>query len=103
MITLRLRENLKKYNTLIHPQSLEKLDAVTGKTEAINKTATAKASRATGSGYTNSTTLMYSIQLFTTMAQSVDVDQIGSNSTLKELSQESFSNNNRHTKPVLLL
>ena len=73
-------------------QSLEKLNAVTGKTEAINNTATAKASRATGSGYTNSTTLMYSIQLFTTMASSVDVDQIGSNSTLKALSQESFSN-----------
>jgi len=69
-------------------QSLEKLDKVLYKSEKIkNSTSSSRMEKREGSNYTTSTAIITAITSFTTMASSMDADQIGSSSDLKTLAK----------------
>jgi len=69
-------------------QSLEKLDKVLYKSKKIkNATSSSRMEKREGSNYTTSTQIITAITSFTTLASSMDADQIGSNSDLKTLAK----------------
>ena len=69
-------------------QSLEKVNKVLYKNERIkNSTGSSRTARGAAKSYTTSVTLIQSITTFTTTSSSLEVDQIGTDDTLKELAK----------------